>query len=175
MWAKEEAFNANIVHWIPNELWNPESLCGIVPLPPNKWLEYYLANLGTNRLVLCQKCVLAIGLEGGEALSSNAAVKATVGTLLDYDFEALGASIGKLVREKNTAYGDSFLHSGEFLRLLYPNGVKLEQYDDMLTIVRVYDKLVRIATDQDAFGENPWQDEVGYGLLSIARREVSGR
>lgn len=77
----------------------------------------------------------------------------------------LGTKLGKLTEEKNIAYGDSFRRSGAFLSMLYPNGIRPDQYDDALTLVRIFDKLMRIATDQDAFGESPYNDIVGYGLL----------
>ena len=76
-----------------------------------------------------------------------------------------GEEIGKLVEHKNEIYGDSFRKSGEILRLLYPDGMKPEQYDDVLAIVRIIDKLFRIATDRDALGESPWEDIAGYSLL----------
>ena len=84
-------------------------------------------------------------------------------------FQEIGTAVGKLVQEKNEAYGDAFLRVGEVLRILYPEGISLDQYDDMLAITRVLDKLFRIATDKDAFGETPWQDICGYAILSIAR------
>lgn len=80
-------------------------------------------------------------------------------------YERIASAIGELVDEKNKAYGDAFNKSGEFLKLLYPNGVKPEQYSDMLVIVRIFDKLMRIATAKDALGENPFKDIAGYGIL----------
>lgn len=80
-------------------------------------------------------------------------------------YQFIGESIGKLVDEKNKAYGDSFNKAGDFLKLLYPNGVSPEQYSDMLAIVRIFDKLMRIATDKDALGENPFRDIGGYAIL----------
>lgn len=80
-------------------------------------------------------------------------------------FERIGYDIGKLVEEKNRAYGDSFNKCGEFLKILYPNGVRPDQYTDLLGIVRVFDKLMRIANKKDAFEENPWNDIAGYGIL----------
>ncbi len=80
-------------------------------------------------------------------------------------YEVIGESIGRLVDEKNRAYGDSFNKAGDFLKLLYPNGVKPDQYGDMLGLVRVFDKQMRIATDKDALGENPWADICGYAIL----------
>jgi len=84
-------------------------------------------------------------------------------------FEQLGAEIGALVDEKNQAYGDSFARSGQILRTLYPEGVTPDQMDDMLAVVRILDKLFRIATQKDAFGESPFRDIAGYGILGAAR------
>jgi hypothetical protein len=86
------------------------------------------------------------------------------------DYEQLAVEIGRLVAEKQAAYGDAFGKAGQVLRVLYPEGVKPEQLDDALTVVRVVDKLFRIATNRDALGENPWRDIAGYALLSVARR-----
>jgi hypothetical protein len=84
-------------------------------------------------------------------------------TLMTY--EEIGTAIGKLVAEKNIAYGDSFAQSCKILEILYPYGVKLEQYKDMLAIVRIIDKLFRIATNKSAFEETPYGDIAGYGIL----------
>jgi len=84
-------------------------------------------------------------------------------------FEELATKIGALVDEKNAAYGNSFEQAGEFLRLLYPQGITPDKYGDMLCVVRIFDKLKRIATKKDAFGESPFQDIVGYGLLGTER------
>lgn len=80
-------------------------------------------------------------------------------------YKRIATNIGCLVDAKNEAYGDSFHECAEFLRLLFPNGVPLHQYRNMLAIVRNWDKMKRIATHQDAFGENPWQDIAGYAIL----------
>ena len=83
-------------------------------------------------------------------------------------FEEIGKTIGSLVEEKNEAYGDSFQRSQEILKVLFPNGVQPNQYRDMLGMVRVIDKMFRIATDKDAFGESPWKDITSYGILGTA-------
>lgn len=85
------------------------------------------------------------------------------------NFEELGRTIGKLVTCKQKNYGDSFGRSGECLRQMYPNGIEPEQYDDLLTIARMLDKLFRIATNPDAFDENPFGDLAGYALLGMNR------
>ena len=80
-------------------------------------------------------------------------------------YEQTAEEIGKLVSQKNQAYGSSFAESHKILSVLYPNGIKPEQYTDALAVIRVLDKLFRIATDRDALGESPWQDIAGYGIL----------
>lgn len=86
-------------------------------------------------------------------------------------YSEIGADVGALVERKQAAYGDSFGKSGEVMRILYPAGIPPEKLDDALTVVRVLDKLFRIATDRDALGESPWRDVAGYALLSVARIE----
>lgn len=73
-----------------------------------------------------------------------------------------------LLIEKNRAYGNSFDVAPQQLRILFPRGIKPEQYEAVLYITRVLDKLMRIATDNDAFGEDPSQDIAGYSQLRAA-------
>lgn len=84
------------------------------------------------------------------------------------DFVDLAVEIATLVEEKNKQYGSSFDISGDFLKLLYPNGVKPEQYTDMLQIVRMFDKFCRIASQ--APGEDPHADLLGYALLGLRKK-----
>lgn len=86
-------------------------------------------------------------------------------------YEELGQRVGALVDVKNAAYGSSFDDAGDFLRILYPNGIQPNQYGDALALVRIFDKMKRIATDRDALGESPYQDIAGYGLLGLRRVE----
>lgn len=87
-------------------------------------------------------------------------------------FRELGERIGKLLEEKNAAYGNSFDDAGDFLKLLYPKGVSVEQMNDALCLVRIFDKMKRIATNKDAFGESPYQDIAGYAILGLRRVEA---
>lgn len=88
-------------------------------------------------------------------------------------FALLGLQIGELVDQKQAAYGDSFGKAGAIMRILYPNGISPEQMDDALAVVRIVDKLFRIATNRDALGESPFRDIGGYGLLGAARAEAA--
>ena len=85
--------------------------------------------------------------------------------------ERVSREIWSLTIEKRKAYGDSFSKSADVLRLLYPDGVSPDQYTDMLAIVRVVDKLFRLANKKDAFGESPWRDICGYALLGVVNDE----
>lgn len=80
-----------------------------------------------------------------------------------------GHQLADLVAEKNLAYGSSFEKTEAFLRLLYPEGIRPDQYADLGLQFRVFDKQMRIATKKDAFGESPWADVSGYGLLGAAK------
>jgi hypothetical protein len=89
-------------------------------------------------------------------------------------YESIGREIGKLVAEKQVAYGNSYGKSPSVLSILYPDGFKPDQYDDVLTIIRILDKLFRIATDKDALGEDPYRDIAGYAILAVERRDRDG-
>jgi hypothetical protein len=91
------------------------------------------------------------------------------------DYVRLGEEIGILVGEKQEAYGDSFGRSGAVLREMFPSGIQPEQYDDLLTIARVLDKLFRLANNPAAFNESPYRDICGYALLGIRRNEQKRR
>jgi hypothetical protein len=80
-------------------------------------------------------------------------------------YEGAGAAIGRLVDKKQRAYGRSFDLVGSVLKIVYPHGIRPEQYDDLGAMIRILDKFFRIATDKDALGESPWTDVAGYGLL----------
>ncbi len=88
-------------------------------------------------------------------------------------FTRAGLDLGILVDEKQAAYGNSVGHSGAILKILYPDGVHLDSYGDMMLIVRVLDKFSRLASNPkgDLMGESPWRDVAGYGLLGQAQHD----
>lgn len=88
-------------------------------------------------------------------------------------FVATAARIADLVEKKNASYGDSITSSEALMKILYPNGVSIEQYKDSLLVVRILDKLKRIATNNDSFNENPWDDIAGYGIRGSVEFEKS--
>ncbi|VVB50701.1 Uncharacterised protein [uncultured archaeon] len=92
---------------------------------------------------------------------------------MEFDYSGyakLGESIGKLVEEKQKAYGDSFSKAPAIMAVLYPNGISPDMMGSALTVVRVIDKLNRISTNKvDLLGENPWGDIAGYSLLEVMK------
>ena len=89
-------------------------------------------------------------------------------------FEVVGAEIGALLEEKNRAYGSAFEKASDILKVLFPNGVQPAQYQDLLVVTRVIDKLFRIANDKTAFNEDPWKDIAGYAILSLWSQRKRG-
>ena len=49
------------------------------------------------------------------------------------------------------------------------NEISLAQYGDMQLVLRMFDKMMRIANKKDAFGESPYGDLAGYSILGIAK------
>ena len=92
------------------------------------------------------------------------------GRIMIIKYESVGQRIGALVDQKQRQYGDSFGKSGNILHVLYPNGIFPEQYDDVLTVTRIIDKLFRIANG-DQGNESAYADIAGYGILGEGRNE----
>ncbi len=81
-------------------------------------------------------------------------------------YEKLAMEIASLLQIKNAAYGSAFEKTTAILNLLYPNGIPVTSYGDVHVIVRVLDKLSRIAQNNDPLGEDPWKDICGYSILA---------
>lgn len=78
--------------------------------------------------------------------------------------QKLAQNIAETVDKKGAAYGNAIDFVEKTLTELYPNGIPVTAYKDALITVRVLDKLKRLSTDPNAFGESPWEDIVGYAL-----------
>lgn len=85
-------------------------------------------------------------------------------------YERLGKDIGRLLETKQAQYGDSFGVAPLLVRFLYPDGVGVEHYDNLLAVVRILDKLKRIATAKADDPEDAWSDIAGYAILMLAQR-----
>lgn len=96
-------------------------------------------------------------------------------------YEEIGQALGKLVDEKQKAYGDSITSCGELLKVfmrgwkgedgLYHIPESLLWHISMM--VRIIDKQNRIFNnpDFDLMGESPYRDIAGYGLLGDNKNE----
>lgn len=82
-------------------------------------------------------------------------------------YENVGRKVGSLVDKKNVAYGDSFAKAGEVMGVLFPDGIKRNQIYMALAIVRILDKVSRLATGDDPYNENCWEDIAGYAILML--------
>ena len=91
------------------------------------------------------------------------------------EIQNLAHRIGAITADKNVAYGSSFEQTQPFLSVLYPNGIAPGQFGNALLFARIFDKMARIVTDQDAFGENPWEDIAGYGLCGALMSRKNNR
>lgn len=95
------------------------------------------------------------------------------------DYEGLGRAIGLLVAEKQRQYGDSAGSAGEIVGVLYPDGIPPHAYGRALLVVRILDKLSRIAQQgpdgADLGGEDPWRDIAGYAILALAQAQEASK
>lgn len=88
------------------------------------------------------------------------------------DYESLGEQIGILLNEKQACYGNAFGKMEEVFKILYPSGIAIHQYKDVLTLARILDKVFRITNlpedRKDTMGEEPYKDIAGYAILALA-------
>lgn len=81
--------------------------------------------------------------------------------------------LGSLVTDKQRQYGDSVAKTTEQLRILWPAGIQVHHYGDMQLVVRILDKLCRVAArgpeGTDLGGESPYLDLAGYGILGVRK------
>jgi hypothetical protein len=85
--------------------------------------------------------------------------------------EEIAREVALLVEDKQRQYGNSFGKSARILEVLYPEGVKVEDYQNLLTLTRILDKLFRIATNNGNDKEDPWRDICGYSLLALQKSD----
>ena len=106
--------------------------------------------------------------------SSGPNIKCTVedgcgiGVNVPSKYEIIAKEVAKLVEIKQQQYGHSFNDAHKILEVFYPEGIQPKDYQDLLTVVRVIDKLFRI-TRGDQGDESAWKDINGYSLLSLVR------
>lgn len=82
--------------------------------------------------------------------------------------ERLAVEVGALCDRKNEAYGNTGTSTGKMLAYFYPNGVPVDQYNRMLILARMFDKIARLTNlggGRRALGEDAARDLVGYALV----------
>lgn len=121
------------------------------------------------RCPACHELAVSRVVSGDESVSKPPATKKE--DHKETYLERKGRELGLLLQKKNTAYGSSFAKAGKFLEILYPDGMIVEQYGEMLVLVRIFDKMMRIATHPELGDENPFMDIAGYGILGASLDE----
>lgn len=95
------------------------------------------------------------------------------------NYEKIAQEIGKLVEQKQRAYGNSVDVTEELFQVWlkrYQNKdntytIPSELLSHLLLMVRMVDKINRIVTNPkgDLMGENPYSDLVGYSLIGVGK------
>lgn len=83
-------------------------------------------------------------------------------------YQDIAKELTDLLEEKRKAYGDGFDGVPKILAILYPEGIPPDQYEDVLTITRILDKIYRITNNDTT--EDPWFDIAGYAFLTMRKR-----
>jgi len=82
-------------------------------------------------------------------------------------YKKVAKKLSALLEKKNEAYGNAFQKTTEILKIIYPNGIPATKYKDIHVIVRMLDKINRIAENNDPMGESPYMDLAGYAILAL--------
>ena len=83
--------------------------------------------------------------------------------------------IGNLTADKNAAYGNSVSTVDACLRVFFPSGIPTRKFRHAMLLTRILDKMMRIATAEEAFGENPYRDIAGYAIMgALINNEQEG-
>ena len=91
------------------------------------------------------------------------------------DLESISRDVVSIVKEKNREYGSAFQKVSHILSILFPNGIPTNKYHDVAILVRVLDKVCRIASANDKdVKKDAWLDITGYGLLRLSEGDLNG-
>ncbi|MCK4302658.1 MAG: hypothetical protein KAY24_00260 [Candidatus Eisenbacteria sp.] len=96
-------------------------------------------------------------------------------------YEKVGGALIETLKEKRQAYGNNLASTGIFLAAFYPTGIPVAAYSEIATMIRVLDKLFRLANQHghtdagDAWkdSESPWLDIAGYGLATVVDQKLA--
>jgi len=91
------------------------------------------------------------------------------------ELEVIARDVASMVKEKNRGYGNAFQKVSHILSILFPNGIPTNKYHDVAILIRVLDKICRIATANDKGArKDAWLDLTGYGLLRLSEGDLNG-
>ena len=91
------------------------------------------------------------------------------------DVRSVACDVVVVVEEKNREYGSAFQKVSEILNILFPNGISTNKYHDVAILVRVLDKICRIASANDKdVKKDAWLDICGYALLRLSEGDLNG-
>ena len=91
------------------------------------------------------------------------------------DVRSVACDVVVVVEEKNREYGSAFQKVSEILNILFPNGIPTNKYHDVAILIRVLDKIYRIASANDKnVKKDAWLDITGYGLLRLSEGDLNG-
>ena len=84
-------------------------------------------------------------------------------------FHEIATDLADLLDRKREAYGNNLQAAPVILEQLYPDGVKPSEYPTLLLVVRIIDKLSRLANGSGRFalGEDAWKDIAGYAMCAL--------
>ena len=85
----------------------------------------------------------------------------------DSSFEGIAFELSSMLEDKNRQYGDSYARMQHVLPVFFPNGVPADRLLDAIFILRIVDKLMRIASNQPDDMEDPVKDIAGYAILRM--------
>lgn len=94
------------------------------------------------------------------------------------NFVGVATEIGELLVVKDAAYGSAFEKTKEILKILFPNGLPVEAFDDGLTIQRILDKICRLTVlctnpeenKTEERTEDAWKDIAGYAIKALCEQ-----
>lgn len=88
-------------------------------------------------------------------------------------FHEIAVLQADLLEKKDRAYGSSFNKTADHLKILFPDGIVDDQYQHLMFIIRVLDKLTRIANSSLLPPEegclDAYLDINGYSILGIKK------
>ena len=84
-------------------------------------------------------------------------------------FLAIAHEVAATLEQKKIEYGDSFNSVEKLLFYLYPKGINPAQYPNLLSIIRISEKLFRLSHAPDT--KDSFTDIAGYSILALLSKE----